>query len=109
MAGRPKKDIDQKQLFELAKMQCTQNEMAAVLNCHPDTLRDNYSSIMEKGAETGKMSLRRKQYKLADKSAAMGIWLGKQYLGQKDAQLDEQKAKEFVTNIISYAGASKKD
>ena len=32
----------------------------------------------------GKISLRRKQWQLAEKSASMAIWLGKQYLGQRD-------------------------
>ena len=32
----------------------------------------------------GKISLRRKQWQLAEKSASMAIWLGKQYLNQRD-------------------------
>lgn len=32
----------------------------------------------------GKISLRRSQFQLAEKNASMAIWLGKQYLGQKD-------------------------
>lgn len=32
-----------------------------------------------------KIKLRRNQFKLSEKSAAMAIWLGKQYLGQTDA------------------------
>jgi hypothetical protein len=31
-----------------------------------------------------KIQLRKNQMELSKKSAAMGIWLGKQYLGQKD-------------------------
>lgn len=31
-----------------------------------------------------KIQLRKNQIELSKKSAAMGIWLGKQYLGQKD-------------------------
>ena len=30
------------------------------------------------------MSLRRSQFRLAENNATMAIWLGKQYLGQKD-------------------------
>ena len=38
----------------------------------------------EFGRENGKVSLRRMQFLQARKSAAMAIWLGKQYLGQRD-------------------------
>lgn len=60
--------------------------MASILDCSTDTLRDNYSHIIEKGRENGKMSLRRAQFKKAveDGNVAMQIWLGKQYLDQRD-------------------------
>lgn len=32
----------------------------------------------------GLLSLRRNQFQLAEKNAAVAIWLGKQHLGQKD-------------------------
>lgn len=34
----------------------------------------------------GKISLRRWQFKMAEHSVPMAIWLGKQYLGQRDSQ-----------------------
>ena len=47
------------------------------------------------------MSIRRSQFKMADKSAAMGIWLGKQVLGQRDidqeaAQLQARKLDQII-------------
>lgn len=87
-AGRPRKQLNENQIFELASIHCTDNEMAAVLDCDVDTLRDNYSAIIQKGRETGKMSLRRAQFKIAlsnDKNAlGMLIWLGKQLLEQHE-------------------------
>ena len=44
----------------------------------------SFSDTYKKKSATGKMSLRRMQWKLAEKSYAMAIFLGKQYLGQKD-------------------------
>lgn len=102
-AGRPRKKICPKQVFELSKMQCTIKEMAAVLDCHPETVSDNFSEQIAKGREYGKYNLRRSQFKLAEKNATISIWLGKQYLGQRDNDLDEEKAKEFITNVICYA------
>jgi hypothetical protein len=36
-------------------------------------------------SEGGKASLRRRQWELAQKNTAMAIFLGKQYLGQRDS------------------------
>ena len=84
--ARPKFEIDYEAVEKLANIQCTQQEIASFLGCHRDTLlRDEkFCDIYKKGQETGKMSLRRYQYKLAEKNTAMAIWLGKQYLGQVD-------------------------
>lgn len=85
MAGRPRKEINPKQILELAQIQCTLSEMAAVLDCSVDTLRDNYSALIEQGREAGKCSIRREQYKAAMKgNVTMLIWLGKNLLNQCD-------------------------
>jgi hypothetical protein len=83
--GRPKKPITEKQVFELASIGCTNVEIAAVLDCCDDTLVNNFSDAIKKGRETMKKSLRRIQMDLARRgNPTMAIWLGKQYLGQKD-------------------------
>ena len=84
--GRPKKGIDYEVVENLAKIQCTQEEIATFLNISVRTLQrdEEFCRIYKKGIENGKMSLRRYQYKLAEKNTAMAIFLGKQYLGQKD-------------------------
>lgn len=83
--GRPRKEIDIEVLKGLARIQCTMSEMAAVLGIHVDTLRDNYSNVIEQERENGKASLRRIQFGLAQKgNVAMAIWLGKQLLGQRE-------------------------
>ena len=74
----------------LAKIQCTQVEAAAVLGVHVDTFSDFLRSqakakeAWDNGQPSGRASLRRTQFEMAKKNAAMAIWLGKQYLGQKD-------------------------
>jgi hypothetical protein len=76
----------------LAKMQCILDEAASVLNVCPKTF-DNYLRHYKKareawnnGREEGKIELRRLQWRSAEHSVAMQIWLGKQYLGQRDKQ-----------------------
>ena len=40
--------------------------------------------VYQQKSSNGKIRLRRYQLQLAEKSAAMAIWLGKQWLGQTD-------------------------
>ncbi len=79
-------------LEELAEIQCTQGEMAAVLGISRETLNarikdtPEVATAINKGQESGKSSLRRLQWKLAQKNVGMAIWLGKQWLNQVDRQ-----------------------
>lgn len=86
MAGRPKKQIDYKTVEKLASIQCTQEEIANFLELSVRTLQrdEEFCRIYKKGQDSGKMSVRRMQFKLAENNATMAIWLGKQYLKQKD-------------------------
>lgn len=83
--ARPKLEIDEKMVAQLAGINCSLSEMAAVLDCDAKTLTSRFSSTIEKGRETGKMSLKRKQWELAmSGNVTMLIWLGKIMLDQKD-------------------------
>jgi len=84
--ARPKKEIDYVAVEKLASIQCTEEEIAQFLEVSVRTLQrdEEFCRVFKKGKENGKMSLRRIQFKLAEKSYAMAIFLGKQYLGQKD-------------------------
>lgn len=89
-AGRPKAQIDEKLLYDLAKIHCTKEEIASIMNCHRDTLYARYSDILQRGYDDGKRSLKRLQWQQAEKgNIQMLIWLGKQWLGQKDKAPDE--------------------
>lgn len=84
----------------LAHIFCTQEEIASVFNCDIRTLTKNpeFMRRYKLGREQGKQSLRRMQYKLAEKNVAMALWLGKQYLGQRDL-IEEQSTKPI--SVIS--------
>lgn len=83
--GRPKLQLDEEQITQLAAINCSLAEMGAVLNCDAKTLTSRFSSVIEKGRQSGKMSLKRKQWEMAmGGNITMLIWLGKQYLGQSD-------------------------
>jgi len=94
--GRPRLEFDLRLVEDLGKIQSTHSELAAVLGCHLDTVKERlkndpeFSAAYEKGLENGKSSLRRIQWKAAlSGNTTMQIWLGKQYLGQRDVQTTE--------------------
>ena len=90
--ARPRKEIDQKQFENLCGLQCTLEEICGFFDVCTDTLeawckrtyKANFSEVFSKKRGMGKISLRRNQWRLAEKNASMAIWLGKQYLDQKD-------------------------
>lgn len=80
------KDIDREQVWRLACMQCTLREIADVVGVSHETVRKHFGDLIEKGHSVGKKSLRRAQFEKAmNGSDRMLVWLGKQYLNQKDA------------------------
>lgn len=87
----------------LGKIQATTRECAAVLGVSHQTFitfMGRYPAVgevLEKGKEEGKTSLRRTQFRLAAKNAAMAIFLGKNYLDQTDRQDINQSVTVDVT------------
>lgn len=102
--ARPKKQIDYDTVEKLASIQCTQEEIANFLNLSVRTLQrdDEFCRIYKKGMDNGRMSLRRTQFKLAEHNTSMAIFLGKQYLGQKDiVETDNTKEISKVEELLS--------
>jgi len=74
-------------------------EMASCLDCSVDTLERRFADRIKTAREKGKMSLRRKQFEVAlNGDKAMLIWLGKQYLEQREAP--EVKEVQTVEDIV---------
>jgi len=87
--GRKRTKIDFEKAEKLATIMCTQSEIAAVLDVPLSDLEHNpeFLRIHKKGMDNGRASLRRMQYAAANGgNVTAQIWLGKQYLGQKDRQ-----------------------
>ena len=90
--GRPSIEINKIEFEKLCGLQCTEEEIAGFFDCSIDTICEwckstynmTFTDIYKKKSAFGKMSLRRTQFKLAEKNPTMAIWLGKQYLGQRD-------------------------
>jgi hypothetical protein len=109
--GRPRKEIDWEQFDKLCSLQCTLVEIAGWFDCSEDTIerrveeeyRVTFAEHYKKRSAKGKMSIRRKQFDVAmSGNVTMLIWLGKQFLGQKDKT--EHSAGESAQPIVlAYA------
>ena len=90
--GRPKLVIDWKVFETACKLFATKNEICGLLEVSDSTLSRKvkveygvtFDEYIKQGHSFAKVSLRRNQFKLSEKSAAMAIFLGKNYLDQKD-------------------------
>ena len=83
------KTIDRDLVYKLACIQCTPDEIAEVVGTSSSTLKRRFGDLLEKGKQAGKKSLRRAQWdKALNGDTRMQIFLGKQYLGQKDTPED---------------------
>lgn len=92
--GRPKIELDEDLLLKLATIHCTMKEMVDIMGCSEDTLKNNFSGIIDKGKAQGKMRLRRKQMEVAlEGNPTLLIFLGKAMLGQSDNPLNNEDKK----------------
>jgi len=83
--GTNKYDIDGTQVEMLASKFWAMTEIAAFFGVDEGTIRKRFPNLITKGKETGKGRLRDAQLKAAlGGNVTMLIWLGKQYLGQKE-------------------------
>jgi len=89
-SGRKPINIDLGELEKLGSLQCTDQEIAAWFGVSVRTIESRrkqrpFAEVMERGRAKGRISIRRAQMKLLESgNASMGIWLGKQLLGQRD-------------------------
>lgn len=108
--GRPKlvlNDTGKEIITKMAEIMCTDEEIAACLGITVETLQntDNNTAFLEckqKGNGRGKKALRRVQFDIAKKgNAAMAIFLGKQWLGQKEYVETKAEGKVVIVDNIN--------
>ena len=111
--ARPRKVINQKQFESLCAIQCTEEEICNVLDVSEKTLiswcnevyGESFSKVFRQKRDLGKTSLRRNQWKQAEKgNTTMLIWLGKQILKKSESPIqDEIKLKELELKEKEFA------
>ena len=114
--ARPLKEISQKDFEKLCGLQCTKEEICGFFDVTDKTLerwckriyKQGFSEVFKQKRGAGKISLRRNQFELAKKNANMAIWLGKQYLDQREPDSwndgKPQGAKNNLLSAIMGAG-----
>src|ERR1039457_541226 len=88
--GRKPIRIDLRELEKLAALQCIHEEIAGWFGVSTRTIENRrrkpeFAQVIERGRAMGCSSVRRAQMKLLEGgNGTMGVWLGKQFLGQRD-------------------------
>lgn len=109
--GRPRKHIDKNEFEKLCSLQCTLTEFCAWFECDDNTLNRwcketygaTFSEVFREKRGIGKISLRRYQFQLAEKNPTMAIWLGKQYLDQRDEIAVDNGNNELMQALTDLA------
>lgn len=109
MAKRGPKPKVQKAAFEkLCALQCTLTEFCCYFDCDESTIERfcqaeygmKFADVFRIKRGSGQISLRRTQWQLAEKNAAMAIFLGKQFLGQRDTFPEEQTDNKALDALV---------
>lgn len=108
--ARPRKEIDKEEFEKLCGLQCTKEEICGWFDITDKTLeswckreyRQGFSEVFSQKRGKGKVALRRAQFQLANKSAAMAIFLGKNYLDQRDSvEYSDKEALAKLDAVLS--------
>lgn len=90
--ARPRKEIDERKVEQLASIGCSEKEIGQLLGCSDDLLERRFAGPLKRGRARRNQNLRKLQYEAAKRgNVTMQIWLGKQWLGQKDSPEAEDK------------------
>ena len=103
--GKPLRYVDYELFKKLCGIFCTQDEISYIMGLSVDSLEKwaddlfgcTLGAVWRKHIAYGKRSLRRAQLQNALKgNATMQIWLGKQFLGQSDNPLPDDKDETYT-------------
>ena len=89
---KPRKELDAGIIKRMASVMCTNEEIAFALGCSADTIERRYKDLIHAGKAEARGTLRRKQWEIAmTGNVPMLIWLGKQWLKQREPEKEEAK------------------
>jgi hypothetical protein len=83
--GKTYRKHDKELIKDLARIMCTYEEIGEIIGITGEGVKKRFKKVVEEGRAEGKKSLRRAQFEKAlAGDVRMQIWLGRQYLDQKD-------------------------
>ncbi len=83
--GKKYKTHDTEMIKRLASTMCTFEEIGYIIGMTGEGVKKRFSKVIEEGRAKGKASLRAWQFTKAENGdTRMQIWLGRNYLEQKD-------------------------
>lgn len=106
-------ELDTEEIEKLAAMHCTREEVAGFFGVALKTVQRRlkevrYREAWERGTAKGRVSLRRAQFRVAEAgNPTMLIWLGKQWLKQRDAPLPSNESKGAVLELVERLRAER--
>lgn len=116
--GRPKIKIDEVEFGKLCSLHCTKEEIAGFFNCSEDTIErwchetygETFAVVFRQKRAPGRVSLRRTQYAMAKTNPTMAIWLGKQWLGQREqTEVAVTSMDESILEMEDYFAEQKRN
>ena len=107
--GQPRKPIDAKMVYRLARILCTDEEIATIFDVSVDTLTRRFKDELVRGRAVGKASLRRCMWKSAMAgSTGTQVWMSKNLLGWKD-RIEETNQTSLTVHISGVDDAQPDD
>lgn len=106
-----KADANSRQVTDLARIGHTNQEIADFIRISPGMLEKRYAEELTLGRTQMKSVLRKTQLENAikEKNTSMLIWLGKQYLGQKDSKHQLEHSGGLTLEKVDFSNATIQD
>jgi len=118
VAAKARNYINETHFQKLCALQCTKAEIASFFECSEyqvdkwcnQTFGKGYKAVWDDFSQIGKVSLRRIQFRLAEKDSRMAIFLGKNYLGQSEQPVqtydsEAARAVKQLTDVLEEAAS----
>lgn len=103
--GRKPIPIDEKRVYEMARIGCSNREIGLAFSCSDDTIERRCAGIVRKARSEFYEEIRKLQLDACRAlNPTMLIWSGKQHLKQSDAPVDEDGKPTEVRRIVFDAG-----
>lgn len=109
--SKEKIDYSRDVVVKLSQLGCTDKEVASVVGMSTGSLKTHLREELDKGRTHLRRSLRKAQLELAinEKNPTMLIWLGKNYLGQREPKSQLEHSGGVTVEKVMFNRNGKED